>query len=543
MVGRYRALLTELGIIIVSEEDGAVARTFAFDDPVSDYLEIKEGRAPRSCSGLGPYLESLNTAVSTGDDALLGVLNRAPVDVQALKGREAEDARASKQQMIISSGLASDARDAISKLRDFAMGLSSSKVTEVSSSSDLHVIQAVNSLDEIDKVANALSSRTKEWYGLHFPELENMVDSIEGYARIVLAGRRDGLTAESFEAAGFPSEKTEMLLVAASNSRGGEITDQSLEMVQTMAGQLISFYDLRRKLEALVEKEMGAVAPNLAAILGTALSARMLARIGSIKKMASLPASTIQVLGAERALFRSLKTGSEPPKHGLLFQHPLVHAAPRWQRGKIARAIAAKAVIAARVDVYSEGGELNKTLLEKLNVRIGEIGEKFREPVERDGGGGGGGGGTAPRQDYGRRSGGRSGKRNSGGGSRGGGGRQEWSRKRAEATEGRAARGGGGGGRKGSRYGRDDYGSRRWDDDNAGGSYADGGGDDGNYDGNDGGRGYGHGRYHGRGGSSSRKDGSAKTTRQGRSKPAASRFRANKRGRKPADRKKGKRFR
>ncbi|MDE0091252.1 MAG: ribonucleotide-diphosphate reductase subunit beta [Thaumarchaeota archaeon] len=539
MVGRYRALLTELGVIIVSEEDGAVARTFAFDDPVSDYLEIKEGRAPRSCSGLGPYLESLNTAVSTGDDALLGVLNRASVDVQALKGREAEDARASKQQMIISSGLASDARDAISKLRDFAMGLSSSKVTEVSSSSDLHVIQAVNSLDEIDKVANALSSRTKEWYGLHFPELENMVDSIEGYARIVLAGRRDGLTAESFEAAGFPSEKTEMLLVAASNSRGGEITDQSLEMVQTMAGQLISFYDLRRRLEALVEKEMGAVAPNLAAILGTALSARMLARIGSIKKMASLPASTIQVLGAERALFRSLKTGSEPPKHGLLFQHPLVHAAPRWQRGKIARAIAAKAVIAARVDVYSEGGELNKTLLEKLNVRIGEIGEKFREPVER-----GGGGGAAQRQDYSRRSGGRSGKRNNGGGSRGGGGRQEWSRKRAEVTEGRAARRGGGG-RKGSGYGRDDYGSRRWDDNNAGGGYADA--DDDDDDGNDGGRGYGHGRYHGRGGSnnnsSSRKGGSTKAARRGGSKPAASRFRANKRGRKPADRKKGKRFR
>ena len=531
MVGRYRALLTELGVIIVSEEDGTVARTFAFDDPVSDYLEIKEGRAPRSCSGLGPYLESLNTAVSTGDDALLGVLNRASVDVQALKGREAEDARASKQQMIISSGLASDARDAISKLRDFAMGLSSSKVTEVSSSSDLHVIQAVNSLDEIDKVANALSSRTKEWYGLHFPELENMVDSIEGYARIVLAGRRDGLTAESFETAGFPSEKTEMLLVAASNSRGGEITDQSLEMVQTMAGQLISFYDLRRRLEALVEKEMGTVAPNLAAILGTSLSARMLARIGSIKKMASLPASTIQVLGAERALFRSLKTGSEPPKHGLLFQHPLVHAAPRWQRGKIARAIAAKAVIAARVDVYSEDGELNKTLLEKLNVRIGEIGEKFREPVERSGGGG-----TAPRQDYGRRSGGRSGMRNGGGGSRGGGrGRPEWSRKRAEATGGRAARGGG---RKGYRHGPDDHGSSRWDGDNAGGGYADANDDD--DDGNDGGRSYGRGRYPGRGGSS-RKGGSAKAASG--SKPAASRFRANKRGRKPADRKKGKRFR
>jgi nucleolar protein 56 len=95
-----------------------------------------------------------------------------------------------------------------------------------------------------------------------------------------------------------------------------------------------------------------------------------------------MPASTIQIIGAEKALFRSLKTGAQPPKHGLLFQHAMVHAAPRWQRGKIARAIAAKAVIAARVDVYGEG--INKTLLEKLNVRVNEISKKYENPTERE---------------------------------------------------------------------------------------------------------------------------------------------------------------
>jgi nucleolar protein 56 len=95
-----------------------------------------------------------------------------------------------------------------------------------------------------------------------------------------------------------------------------------------------------------------------------------------------MPASTVQVIGAEKALFRALKTGAQPPKHGLLFQHTLVHAAPRWQRGKIARAIAAKAVIAARVDVYGEG--LNETLLEKLDVRVKEIGKKYEEAPERE---------------------------------------------------------------------------------------------------------------------------------------------------------------
>ena len=86
--------------------------------------------------------------------------------------------------------------------------------------------------------------------------------------------------------------------------------------------------------------------------------------------------------GAEKALFRALKTGSQPPKHGLLFQHAMVHAAPRWQRGKIARAVAAKAVIGARVDVYGEG--LNQTLLDKLNIRVDEIGKKYENPTEKD---------------------------------------------------------------------------------------------------------------------------------------------------------------
>ena len=132
----------------------------------------------------------------------------------------------------------------------------------------------------------------------------------------------------------------------------------------------------------MFDAEMEKVAPNISAILGAAVGARILGRAGSLSRLASMPASTIQVIGAEKALFRSLKTGAQPPKHGILFQHPMVHAAPRWQRGKIARAIAAKAVIAARVDVYGEG--LNNTLLDKLNVRVKEIGKKYEAPSEKE---------------------------------------------------------------------------------------------------------------------------------------------------------------
>ena len=298
------------------------------------------------------------------------------------KRQDLEKTQASKPQIIVDSGFASNPQDALGKLREFALGLSSSKVTEVSESPDLHIIQAINSLDEIDKIANALSSRLREWYGLHFPELDNIIDSINGYAQIVIAGKRESLTKQVFEEAGFPDSKVEMLSLISSKSRGGDISDVNLAIVQSIANQILDFHDLRKKLEDHIESEMQEIAPNLSAILGTAVGARILGRAGSLNRLASLPASTIQVLGAEKALFRSLKTGSQPPKHGLLFQHAMVHAAPRWQRGKIARAVAAKAVIAARVDVYGEG--LNKTLLEKLNIRVDEIGKKYEIPTEKD---------------------------------------------------------------------------------------------------------------------------------------------------------------
>ena len=97
--------------------------------------------------------------------------------------------------------------------------------------------------------------------------------------------------------------------------------------------------------------------------------------------MAVLPASTIQILGAEKALFRALRTGARPPKHGILFQHQEVHMAPKWQRGKIARTLANKIAIAARVDYYR--GTEDLSLKEGLDKRIERIKEKYKEPPRR----------------------------------------------------------------------------------------------------------------------------------------------------------------
>jgi len=158
-----------------------------------------------------------------------------------------------------------------------------------------------------------------------------------------------------------------MLSLIKEKSRGGDITEKNFVIVQSLAKQILNLFELRKNIEIHVDEQMKEQAPNISAILGTTVGARILARAGSLKRLATMPASTIQILGAEKALFRSLKTGANPPKHGILFQHATVHAAPRWQRGKIASAVAAKAAIAARVDVFGDGVNIASISLKALS--------------------------------------------------------------------------------------------------------------------------------------------------------------------------------
>ena len=370
-------ILTELGIGIFDEDK--CVKTITFSEPANDYIFIKKGKS--RISELSKFLANEENDVLVNDLALHDLLKKKDIESQMMPTHQIENIQLTKPEILINANLANDENDALEKLRQFAVQLSSSKITEVSGSPDLHVIQSINTLDDIDKIINGISSRLREWYGLHFPELDNIIDSINGYAQIVLAGKRQNMTDEVFVNAGFPDSKIQMLSVVKEKSRGGEITEENLLMVQSLARNILELFELRKGLETQIETQMKEIAPNITAVLGTTVGARILAKAGSLLKLSSMPASTIQVLGAEKALFRALKTGSNPPKHGLLFQHAVVHAAPRWQRGKIARAIASKAAIAARVDVH--GGGINNTLLEKLNVRVKEIEEKYEKPVKK----------------------------------------------------------------------------------------------------------------------------------------------------------------
>jgi nucleolar protein 56 len=167
---------------------------------------------------------------------------------------------------------------------------------------------------------------------------------------------------------------------------GAEIGQYDMMIIQALAQQYLDFQRLRNQLEEYLDDSMREAAPNLRGLIGPVVGARLIALAGSIQKLARLPASTIQVLGAERALFRSLKTGAPPPKHGVIFQHTSVHSAPWWQRGKIARILAGKIAIAARVDEYS-GEYIAEELKQTIAERIEEVKRKYptgpkAEPVK-----------------------------------------------------------------------------------------------------------------------------------------------------------------
>ena len=373
----YSTVLTELGIVVFDNQK--CVKTFPFENPVEEYVIVKKGLA--KLDELRKFLTNDETVI-VNDHGLLDILKKKSIDVQLMSNQQAEIIQSSKTKILVDSGFAEDENEAMEKLREFAMQLSSSKVTEVSQSPDQHIIQAINTLDETDRIINSIGSRLREWYGLHFPELDNLIDSINGYSQIVLAGKRKNISKENFENAGFPESKVEMLSLVKEKSRGGDITEKNLSIVQTLAKQILDLFELRKTIEEHIEEQMREEVPNISAILGTAVGARILAHAGSLKRLATMPASTIQILGAEKALFRSLKTGANPPKHGILFQHATVHAAPKWQRGKIARAVAGKAAIAARVDTYGAG--LNQTLLDKLNIRVQEIEKKYKEPIKKE---------------------------------------------------------------------------------------------------------------------------------------------------------------
>lgn len=264
-------------------------------------------------------------------------------------------------------------------LRNNALKLSKEKIHTLSTKTDLQIIQAISTLDELDKYVNIAISKIKEWYGLHFPELDNVIHDSSQFIRFTSLGlKRNDIHSKSISILDLSRKKTKQITDSTFDSKGGDIRDEDIKIISTISEVTLNEIKVRDHLERYVKKEMNVLAPNVSSMAGENIGARLIAKAGSLEKLARLPSSTIQILGAEKALFRALKTGSKPPKHGILFQHDDVHTSPKWQRGKIARSLANKIAIAARIDAYR--GTKDDGLIEaSLKTRIDEI-KKLKKP-------------------------------------------------------------------------------------------------------------------------------------------------------------------
>lgn len=242
---------------------------------------------------------------------------------------------------------------------------------------DVMIIQAIALLDDLDKELNTYAMRCKEWYGWHFPELAKIVTDSVAYARIILAMGIRSKASETDMSSILPEEIEERVKTAAEVSMGTEITQVDLDNIKALAEQIVDFASYREQLSNYLSARMKAIAPNLTQLVGELVGARLIAHSGSLISLAKSPASTIQILGAEKALFRALKTKHDTPKYGLLYHASLVGQATGKNKGKIARVLAAKAAVSLRYDALAEdrddSGEIGLESRAKVESRLSQL--------------------------------------------------------------------------------------------------------------------------------------------------------------------------
>ncbi|KAJ3056286.1 Nucleolar protein 58 [Rhizophlyctis rosea] len=219
---------------------------------------------------------------------------------------------------------------------------------------DTMIIQAIALLDDLDKELNTYAMRVKEWYGWHFPEMGKIVVDNIAYAKTVkkMGFRTNGAETDFSDI--LPEELEKELKEAAEVSMGTEISDEDIENVTYLCDQIISIAEYRAQLYDYLKNRMMAIAPNLTVLVGELVGARLIAHAGSLLNLSKAPASTVQILGAEKALFRALKSKHDTPKYGLIYHASLVGQAGPKIKGKIARAVATKAALSVRYDALGE---------------------------------------------------------------------------------------------------------------------------------------------------------------------------------------------
>lgn len=303
---------------------------------------------------------------------------RTQLDPEALEFR---NFRFNLSKNLSKIGINISEKDVLTKVKNVEEQLIKKKVSILGAQNDIIIMRTIDTIDTIKKSISLYSNRLREWYGLHFPELTDKFaeDNIVIAKLISILGDRSNF---SFEKLGmhfeFRDEHIKMLEELASKSMGSNI---DLDIVQSFAEQIIQIDRFREQLEVYLENLMGSTVPNLNALVGSLVGAKLIAKAGSLKKLAFMPASRIQILGAEKALYRFLKSGEKRPKHGLIYQWNVIRGSKQYLRGKISRLIAGKISIASKVD-YFNGKYIGEELAREVEEKVKELEKKYPKKTD-----------------------------------------------------------------------------------------------------------------------------------------------------------------
>ncbi|OCH95859.1 Nop-domain-containing protein [Obba rivulosa] len=327
---------------------------------VEDITSVKEGKLGK---GLKQFLSDEIVGKGKGKETLLVAESKLAHSIDKKLGIKAvmdsqynELFRGIRNQLAaLLDGL--DPKDLATMSLGLSHSLSRFKLKFSPDKVDTMIVQAIALLDDLDKEINIYAMRVKEWYGWHFPELAKIIVDNIAYAKVIKTmGFRTNAATTDF-AAILPEDLEATVKAAAEISMGTEISDSDIAHINSLCEQVISISAYRTQLAEYLRNRMSAIAPNLTVLVGELVGARLISHAGSLLNLAKHPASTVQILGAEKALFRALKTKHDTPKYGLIYHASLIGQAPPKLKGKMARMVATKAALSIRVDALTEADE------------------------------------------------------------------------------------------------------------------------------------------------------------------------------------------
>src|SRR5665647_3582506 len=285
------------GVAAFDESNGLVEKVLFpknAQDAAKSLVKTESGKRSDEVSSLISLLASVGYDVFVLESANLAAeaQKKMKVNVEVAKPAETTVLHSRMVEIALESGFAKDEQELSTWNRSVSLELAKMRIKGASQKRDLIVAQSIQTLDSLDQTVNLFMGRLREWYGVYFPELDRLIEKHETYSRLVTnLGNRENFTVENLERENIPKERTQLVAKAAESSMGADVAESDLVMVQALAKDVLNFYLLRKNLEEYVDRTMEELAPNVRAVAGALLGARLIAMAGSLRNLAMRPAT------------------------------------------------------------------------------------------------------------------------------------------------------------------------------------------------------------------------------------------------------------